>query len=696
MRPGLALVFACAAGCGRGPSRGSLEAVRPFPEDIELVAVRLEETQLRASTDYRDPLDARRVLGPDPVAIEAGPAKTLVVLLSRPPELVLMDESGAERARVAAPAGASALAPPREAGGAFLVASRDSPDLAAFDVDDRTIERATTKDVRGLGRSGLRSVARRGRCLYGADERESALVYRCEIGEDVAAGALAVPRAPTQVITTEHHVVVTSPIGHAATVLALSASGEPLEATRITLGNDGPVFTAAAFERGPDEVVVARGAVEDHPLDRRGGSFGYVDSFVTLDRVARGLAERLATVNVAELGVVTPKAISLEATRGGDEIRAVAFGYGSERAAEIRLDVRGDEAVRGTPLESLGARTSSFASLPGVVSFVTRDGGSFAGVSPLLDAIIFVAPTKPPALVAVARNGTVASDRLAKDEPALRLGEALFYTTAMGPFQKSEGALSRFTCETCHFEGAIDGRVHATGRGDILATTKPLFGLANNGPHFTRALDRDLSQMVFAEFRVAAQNTDHSERFDLGETALRFPSMTPALRDAPHGPASLRRSLMLYLATLPHPRRTSSPRDRFEPAEARGARVFEARCASCHAPRLVADDPATAIPTAGWEALVLSPQAPIVWARDGYEKTGAVPYVHPEGARPSSLRRIADKVPYFANGTEKTLRAVVEHARFQEGAFFHQGAPPAARALTASEVDDLLAFLALL
>ncbi len=266
----------------------------------------------------------------------------------------------------------------------------------------------------------------------------------------------------------------------------------------------------------------------------------------------------------------------------------------------------------------------------------------------------------------------------------------------MGPFQRSEGALSRFTCETCHFEGAIDGRVHATGRGDILATTKPLFGLANNGPHFTRALDRDLSQMVFAEFRVAAQNTGHSERFDLSETALAFWTKVPALRDARHGPASLRRSLMLYLATLPHPERPPLSRTRFEPAEARGAALFEARCASCHAPRLVANDPATAVAPADWEALVLSPTAPIVWARDGYEQTGALPYVHPQGARPSSLRRISEKVPYFANGSETTLRGVVERARFAEGAFFHAGGPASARKFDEGEVADLVAFLSLL
>ncbi len=85
----------------------------------------------------------------------------------------------------------------------------------------------------------------------------------------------------------------------------------------------------------------------------------------------------------------------------------------------------------------------------------------------------------------------------------MHLGEALFFTTLMGPWNKSDGPLSRFTCETCHFEGYVDGRTHHTGRGDVHAVTKPLLGLFNNRPHFSRALDPDLVSVAFNEFRVA-------------------------------------------------------------------------------------------------------------------------------------------------------------------------------------------------
>ena len=60
----------------------------------------------------------------------------------------------------------------------------------------------------------------------------------------------------------------------------------------------------------------------------------------------------------------------------------------------------------------------------------------------------------------------------------------MFFTTAMAPWNRTRGSLSRFTCETGHFEGGVDGRVHNSGRDDVRVTTRPLFGLANDRPYF--------------------------------------------------------------------------------------------------------------------------------------------------------------------------------------------------------------------
>jgi len=124
--------------------------------------------------------------------------------------------------------------------------------------------------------------------------------------------------------------------------------------------------------------------------------------------------------------------------------------------------------------------------------------------------------------------------------------------------------------------------------------------------------------------------------------------------------------------------------------------VFRDRCASCHAPRIVTDDPNSAVPFEKWQASIFDPTGAIVWARDGYEKTGVEPYVHPKGARTTSLRRLFKKHPYFTNGSAPDLATVVARARFTDATFFHDGAPPDAKGLDDADRAALVAFLSLL
>src|SRR5262249_35287514 len=161
--------------------------------------------------------------------------------------------------------------------------------------------------------------------------------------------------------------------------------------------------------------------------------------------------------------------------------------------------------------------------------------GVFAFADPLLDAWVRKDPGKAPSLVP---TRAAPGRPEARDRPPLeRLGEALFFTKAMAPWNSSDGPLSRFTCETCHFEGYVDGRIHHTGRGDVHAVTKPLLGLFNNRPHFSRALDEDLATVAFNEFRVANARSSHDPWFALsleqlpwlGELGLTDADLTPEL-----------------------------------------------------------------------------------------------------------------------------------------------------------------------
>jgi hypothetical protein len=420
------------------------------------------------------------------------------------------------------------------------------------------------------------------------------------------------------------------------------------------------------------------GGVEDRPLDRTQGSFAFIDSFVTLYRVAAGASERLGEVNTSELGVVTPKALRIE--REGSEVTVVAAGYGSDRMAVLRW--RGE----GRAVQEIGRETRQLP--PGSAAVDGLPDGSLVFANPLLDAWVRLSGDGTASVVPVEGGG----GRRAES----RLGEALFFTTLMAPWDRADGRLSRFTCETCHFEGYVDGRVHYTGRADVHAATKPLLGLFNNRPHFSRALDPDLTTMVDNEFRVAGAKSEHDPWFTLSVAefpwARDFTEGRPAL-----GPEALRRALMTFFMDFtPRPNPKVIGRSRWTEVERAGAAAFRDRCASCHEARLVADDPGSRVPFERWEELVMSPEGPIVWARADYEKTGVVPYVNEKGARVVSLRRLYKKYPLFTNGSAKDVTAVLDRARLAAGTFLHDGTPDGAVGLPADEKGRLAAFLDLL
>jgi hypothetical protein len=429
-----------------------------------------------------------------------------------------------------------------------------------------------------------------------------------------------------------------------------------------------------------DGLLIAVGGVEDHPLDRTEGSFGFIDSFVTLYRVAHGVVVKLAEVNTSELEVVTPKALALSRAPSGAIELAVA-AYGSARMASIRWAAGAWDAPAIT----------TRAVPPGSAAVERLDDGTLVFANPLLDAWVRVAPGAGDA--AVAHVDDAASQ--GRSGPS-RLGEALFFTTLLAPWDRSNGRLSRFTCETCHFEGYVDGRTHFTGRGDVHATTKPLLGLFNNRPHFSRALDPDMTTMVNNEFRVAGAKSDHDPWFSLSTRDFSWLADL-SIHDETLAPTALRGAFMAFLMDFrPRPNPSVVGRARFTDEELAGAAVFRDRCESCHEARLVTDDPATRVPFERWEGLVMSPVGPLVWAHDDYEKTGVVPYVNERGARVVSLRRLYKKYPYFTNGSARSLAAVLDRASFAGGLFFHDGAPAGATHLVDAEKTELAAFLDLL
>src|SRR6202042_1726645 len=155
-----------------------------------------------------------------------------------------------------------------------------------------------------------------------------------------------------------------------------------------------------------------------------------------------------------------------------------------------------------------------------------------------------------------------------------------------------------------------------------------------------------------AEFGVANRHNGRDPWFAL------TPADVPWLADAPRAltPEALRTALMAFLMDFTHcANPAAQDHAQLTELERAGAAVFRDRCAGCHAPRLVADDPESAVRFEDWPSLVLSPAGPIVWATSDYAQTSVVPYVHPLGTRVPSLRRLYKKWPYFTNGSAKSL-----------------------------------------
>ncbi|MEO7110177.1 MAG: hypothetical protein ABI183_07065, partial [Polyangiaceae bacterium] len=325
---------------------------------------------------------------------------------------------------------------------------------------------------------------------------------------------------------------------------------------------------------------------------------------------------------------------------------------------------------------------------PGSAAMTEISSGSYVVANSLLDSWITISERGAFQTPSPTRSTQVRSQ-------ASRIGEALFFTSLMAPNNSSEGAHSRFTCETCHFEGYVDGRTHFTGREDIHATTKPLRGLVNNRPYFSRALDPDLATVAVNEFRVASAGSGVSEWF------VANPADFPWLHDLGVDAESLsaedlRRDLISFLMDFSHSENPNDALQHFSSPQEHGAEVFRDDCESCHEARLASDDARSRVPFADWARLILVERGAIVWGRNTYEKTGVVPYVHELGARVPSLRRLEKKRPYFTNGTAPDLTSVLARARFRGSEFFHDHAPADAAVLAPTDQSDVIAFLKLL
>jgi hypothetical protein len=658
------------------------------PAEDPVGVLRDWENATRRTHDFAHAPTSDTALGTDPYVVRvvdadaSGRPRHYVGILRGRSALVALDADLNEIDRISAPRSPSGLAV--TPAGEILVVGELSREVARYRLRGERLERSGAIELPDV--VAMRDVtAGPDGSIDVVEEHDGRLITMQPPAEGTSAPPVArrdtrLCHGPFRVLRTTGSVLVDCLLDHAVIVRPVDAHGVPLASGETRIVHDGPMWGMDAIEDGAGQLLVAVGGVEDHPLDRTEGSFAFIDSFVTLYRVAvaGGSATKLAEVNTSAQGVVVPKVVKLARPSAGGLVATVA-GYASDHL----LTLTWHDAPSGEPA------AASRPVPPGIAMAEVLSDGTLVGADPLVDAWVRSGPN----------DGKVVpvDDGLARERStASRLGEALFFTTLMAPWDKSDGRLSRFTCETCHWEGYVDGRTHHTGRGTVHATTKPLLGLMSNRPHFSRALDPDMATMVNAEFGVAGAKSDHSPWF--AASTRDFPWLENlGLQDTTIPPEGLRRALMTFLMDFTHrPNPATVGRTRWTPLERHGAAVFRDRCESCHEARLVADEPSSRVPFDRWEELVFSPADAIVWAHSDYEKTGVEPYVNERGARVVSLRRLYKKHPYFTNGTAPEIGDVLDRVRFGAGTFFHEGAPDGAAPLTADEKTALAAFVDLL
>jgi hypothetical protein len=503
--------------------------------------------------------------------------------------------------------------------------------------------------------------------------------------------AFPVAPGPLRILCVKNHLIIDCLLAHALQIIPLRGSVPDFSrATRIV--NKGPFWSVSALRRDK-ELLIAAGGIENRPFSRKKGEFGFIDSFLylfTLKMDRSGVFQwrekdysdrrRYRSVNLSERGVLTPKAIVFSDTDQA-EPGVWVTGYGSDRAAAYRIGAHGlalDREIRVMP------------GISDAVVVTDPEGGSLVYTTPLLDRVVKRDLGK--------RGATTAHCFLnfpMRYTPT-RFGEILFFTDLMTPNNSSRGELSRFTCEACHFEGRFDGRVHFTGRDHIHTATKPVRGLADNVPIFSRAGDRSLSSMVMTEFLVANQHRQgvfdiRKDDYPWMSTVEGWPEKLP--------PLALRQGLLSFFVDFdhdPNPWRIRHPT--LSRRARRGLLVFRNRCADCHQP-LRSTRTGNGVDFAHWARWLTHENLDLIWGAPFLARTGVKPYVDPAGARVPSLRRVWMKYPLFTNGSAQTIRDVLDGFRYMNSTVWHHfdadGSPPesAVRSLTAEEKADLEALL---
>ncbi len=353
----VAVAVTVAAACGdaerRDASSGSAAApvgsarsasvAAVDPHARELAALLASEEQRRRDTDFATLPPSDAALGPDPYRIVHTRDGTRIGVLRGDDRVVVVGADGLlaqglQAAKLAAPRSASGIAV--SANDEVLVVGEDDPAVWQYAIGPHGLQRVATLAVDVLG---MRDVAWApdGKTAYVVDDHDGRLLA-LTMSRGGAPGIqrtleLGRCHAPIRVATVADYVATDCLLDHAIEIRrgpAETPSGAIVPpVARIV--HDGPIWSLALAAEPGGGLLVAAGGIEDHPLVRDDGAFGYIDSFVYVYRLAPGASAptRLAAVNTAALGTVTPKWLTLH--RGADgSVEVTTAGYAQPGAAD--------------------------------------------------------------------------------------------------------------------------------------------------------------------------------------------------------------------------------------------------------------------------------------------------------------------------------------------------------------------------
>ncbi|MFQ5542574.1 MAG: hypothetical protein ACE5E2_07055, partial [Candidatus Binatia bacterium] len=268
--------------------------------------------------------------------------------------------------------------------------------------------------------------------------------------------AFPLAAGPTQIHYLNDHLLINLLLDHSLLIIPL-IQGRPDFSHSSQITHDGPIwaFDAVATDAS---LIIAAGGVENHPLNRLGEEFGYVDSFLFLytlrrDRSTgvyrwhpadRKVPGRFAQQNLSEINIVTPKALHFAAL-SNDTSQLWVSAFGSPQVA--RFEVQEDRLQL----------TGKFNLPPGTTDFVVvqeeqikekpgREIGSLVITNALFDQIYRLEIGSGSPVYQNVQGISLVHSKLSRES---RIGELLFFTTLLTPHNRTDGELSRFTCETC-------------------------------------------------------------------------------------------------------------------------------------------------------------------------------------------------------------------------------------------------------